>query len=117
MTETRRLAVVAVAVVVALGFGVPVVSGAEVTSVAADPVSTVGHVCDQFGWHNDWGAHQHGDHWRDHPHDGATDHHDPHGPQHPDDSHHGPDDSHHGPDGSQTAPGPHHGPDGHGHGR
>jgi hypothetical protein len=116
MFETHRLAVVGF-VVVALGLGIPVASGAEVTAVTTDPVSTAGHVCDQLGWHNDWGTHQHGDHWDDHPYHGATDDQGPDGSQTAPGPDRGPDGSHHGPDASQTAPGPHHGPDGHGHER
>jgi hypothetical protein len=108
MFETHRLAVVGF-VVVALGLGIPVASGAEVTAVTTDPVSTAGHVCDQLGWHNDWGTHQHGDHWADHPHHGGADHDGAYGP-------HGSQTGHHGPHGSQTARGPRHGNGGHAHG-
>lgn len=93
MTTRLRMAAVGLSVVVVLSLGIPVVAGTAISDVTTDSVSTVGHVCDQWGWHNNWGTHQHGDHWTDHPHYG-------------DDSHHGPYGTHH------DSPGPTHG---HGH--
>lgn len=82
MNATLRIAVLGVAGLVIVGLGLPATAGAHPTDVAADPVSTVGHALDHWGWHNDWGTHQHGDHWTDHPHhDGVAGegHHGPHG--------------------------------------
>ena len=91
MTAKRRLAVGIVVGLVILGVALTTTAGAHVTDVADDPVSTVGHICDQLGLHNDWGDHHHGDTWAEHPHhDGAVGqqpgphgpHHGSHGPHH-----------------------------------
>lgn len=55
-------------------------AGAHSTDLMADPVSTIGHVCDDWGWHNSWGNHQDGDSWTDHPHHIGHEPHASHGP-------------------------------------
>jgi hypothetical protein len=36
-------------------------AGADSADLVIDPVSTIGHVCDEWGIHNNGGNHQHGD--------------------------------------------------------
>lgn len=87
MTSILRVAVVGIVVLILLALAVPVAAGATVSEVATDPVSTAGHVADQAGWHNDWGDHEHGDHWDDHPHHEGDGNDRPHDPE---DTDHGP---------------------------
>lgn len=46
MNTSLRLAVVGLAILVMLGLGATVTAGAQVTELAEDPVSVIGHVCD-----------------------------------------------------------------------
>ncbi|WP_137284786.1 hypothetical protein [Halorussus salinisoli] len=103
MNTKRKAVLVGLVSVTILGLALTATAGAHPTDIAEDPVSTVGHVGDHLGWHNDWGDHQHGDYWGDHPHhdESAGHHHDgaggPHGgPAGPNDEHHGPHGGHHG---------------------
>jgi len=89
MTTKLQAVVVALASVTVLGLALTATAGAHPTDLARDPISTVGHISDQWGLHNDWGTHQHGDYWGDHPH------HDDGGPHH--DEHTGPHGGPHGP--------------------
>jgi len=83
MTTKLRIAAGIVVGLVVLGLALTTAAGAHVTDVAEDPVSTVGHICDQVGLHNDWGDHHHGDDWADHPHHGgAVGQQGAHGPHH-----------------------------------
>ncbi|WP_135823912.1 hypothetical protein [Halorussus ruber] len=109
MTTKLRAAVAALAGLTILGLALTATAGAHPTDFARDPVSTVGHVCDQWGLHNDWGTHQHGDYWGDHPHhDGTAGHHHNDGGPHRGEPHHD------GPTGPHG--GPHSGPHGQHHG-
>ena len=58
-------------------------AGSHSTDVVADPVSTIGHICDNWGLQNNWGNHQHGDSWADHPHHTGHEPHAPPGPMGP----------------------------------
>ena len=97
MTTKLQAVLVGLAGLVLVGLAVTATAGAHPADFAEDPVSTVGHVCDQWGIHNDWGTHQHGDHWTDHPHHDGTagHHHDGTGGQHHGGAH-GPHGDHHG---------------------
>ncbi|WP_135852901.1 hypothetical protein [Halorussus salinus] len=95
MTTSLKIAVTVLTALAVFGLGATVTAGAHVTDFAADPVSAVGHVCDQWGLQNDWGDHRHGDDWTNHPHHGDGHHgqsgdHGPHGGPHGSQGSHGP---------------------------
>ena len=98
MNSVRLLVLGVVVLVVALTLTGIATAGVHSADMVADPITTAGHVSEDWGVHNDWGEHQHDDDWASHAHHVGHAPHATHGPLGHDSSH---------------APGSHTGPDGH----